>query len=87
MPRYGITLGYEKDKCSVCGKEKEIRYIYDSKEHKVVKVCDECVEKIGALSIKKVIEKYGEKTSEDHIKILTKEQLEKSGFELKGKKS
>ena len=84
--RYGITLGYEKDTCSICKKKKEIRFIYDSVDHMVVKVCDDCMNKLGNMPISEVIKKYGKKTTEKHIQILTKEQLEKSGFDVKGLK-
>ena len=87
MPRFGITLGYEKDKCSICGVEKEIRYIYDKTEKRVVKVCDECASKLDSMSIEDVLKKYGEKTTEKHIQILTKEQMEKAGFEVTGKRA
>ena len=86
MPKYGITLGYEADKCSICGKKAEVRYIYDSEEKIVVKVCDKCVNKLASMSIKEALEKHGEKTTREHIDILTKKQMEKAGFELKGKK-
>ncbi|MCD6576146.1 MAG: hypothetical protein J7K73_03225 [Nanoarchaeota archaeon] len=84
--RFGITLGYEKDVCSICNKKKEIRFIYDKKEHMVVRVCDECASKLKDMPIEEVIKKYGEKTTEKHIQILTKEQLEKAGFEVRGLK-
>ena len=86
MPRYGITLGYEKDTCSICDKELEIRHIYDRKVRKVVRVCDKCAETMS-ISIKEVIEKYGEETTQEKLEILTKEQMEKAGFEIKGKKT
>ncbi len=86
MSEFGITLGYEKDKCSICKKQKEIRYIYDKKDSLVVRVCDDCVSKLKDISIEELIEKYGEKTSEKHIQILTREQLEKSGFDMTGKR-
>jgi NAD-dependent SIR2 family protein deacetylase len=83
--RYGITLGYEKDTCSICKKKKEVRLIYDREKHLVVKVCDECAGKLN-MPIDEVVKKYGEKTTAKHIQILTKEQLEKSGFDVKGLK-
>lgn len=86
MPRYGITLGYQEDKCSVCGEEKEIRIIYDSEDHRIAKICDSCVSKQGKKSISEIIEEYGKKTTAEHIAILTKSQMEKSGFDLKGVK-
>ncbi|HDQ60060.1 MAG TPA: hypothetical protein ENN30_02600 [Candidatus Woesearchaeota archaeon] len=86
MPRYGITLGYETDKCSICEELKEIRYIYDKEDMKMVRVCDTCAEKMK-LSIKKAVEKYGEPATAKKIEILTKEQMKKSGFEFKGKKN
>ena len=84
--RYGITLGYEKDVCSICNKKKDVRFIYDKKEHMVVRVCDDCVAKLSDISIEEILKRYGKKTSERHIKILTKEQLKKSGFDVKGLK-
>jgi hypothetical protein len=86
MSHYGLTLGYQADKCSICGFKKEIRIIYDSEEHKIAKVCDTCVEDQGTNSISDILGKYGKKTTAKHIAILTKEQMEKSGFGLTGEK-
>lgn len=80
MGDFGISLGYEKDKCSICGKQKEIRYIYNKKDNKIVKICDECVSKHKNLSIQQLLSKYGKSSLKGKIEILTKEQLEKSGF-------
>jgi len=38
------------------------------------------------LSIRQLLDKYGEKSLKGKIEILTKEQLEKSGFSLDGSK-
>jgi hypothetical protein len=86
MARFGLTLGYQTDKCSICGFKKEIRIVYDNEEHRIAKVCDTCVEDQGTKSISDIIEQYGKKTTAKHIDILTKEQMEKSGFELTGEK-
>ena len=86
MSDFGITLGYEKDKCSVCGKQKEVRYIYNKKSNKFMKICDECVSKNKNLSIQQLLNKYGKESDRDKVEILTKEQLEKSGFNLSGSK-
>jgi hypothetical protein len=84
MARFGLTLGYQADKCSICGFKKEIRIIYDSEEHKIAKVCDVCVEDQGTNSISDILGKYGKKTTAKHIAILTQEQMEKQGFDLNG---
>ena len=84
MSDFGISLGYEKDKCSVCKKQKEIRYIYGKKTNKIVKICDECVSKHKDMSAEQLLDKYGEKSDKHQIAILSKEQLEKTGFNLKG---
>ena len=86
MPRYGITLGYQKDKCSVCKFIKEVRIIFDNDEHKAVKICDTCVNEQGSKNAEQIVKEYGKKTSANQIKILTKEQMEKSGFETSGLK-
>lgn len=86
MSQFGISIGYEKDKCSICKKPKEIRYIYDKENMKFVRVCDECVSNNSSITTQELMDKYGKKTTEKHIKILSKEQLEKSGFELTGLK-
>ncbi len=84
--RYGITLGYEKDTCSICKKKREVRYIYDRIEFLVVRVCDGCAAKLKDMPIEEAVKRYGEKTSKKHIDILTKEQMKKSGFDMKGLK-
>lgn len=86
MSRFGISVGYETDECSICKNSKEIRYIYDKEKMKFARVCDECVSKNSNLTIEQLMDKYGKKTTEKHIEILSKEQLEKSGFELTGLK-
>ena len=88
MTQFGITLGYETDTCSICKNKKEIRHVYkkDKENSQMAKVCDECVSKHPELTIEKMIEKYGEKTTEKHIEILTKEQMKKSGFEIESTK-
>ena len=86
MGDFGITLGYEKDKCSVCGKQKEIRYIYNKKDNRIMKICDECVSKHKNLSIQQLVSKYGEKSLKGKIEILTSKQLEKSGFAINNSK-
>lgn len=86
MPRYGITLGYQKDKCSICKFVKELRLIFDTEAHKIVKICDKCVQDQGGKSIEEILKKYGKKTSKKQIEILSKEEMEKKGFEITGKK-
>ena len=86
MARYGISIGYENDKCSICKFIKEIRIIYDNEDSKCAKVCDVCLNEQGDKSVEQIVHKYGEKSSEKHVKIMTSEQLMKSGFDLTGKK-
>ena len=88
MSQYGITLGYEKDKCSICNEEKEIRHVYDKDgdNSKLAKVCDDCVSKHPDMTIKEMIDKYGAPTTEKDIEILTKEEMESKGFDVQGLK-
>lgn len=86
MARYGITLGYEKEKCSICGYQKEIRVVYDREDSKMAKICDACLNEQGNKSVEQIVSEYGEKTDVKNIKILTGEELAKKGFELTGKK-
>ena len=84
MARYGLTLGYQKDKCSICKFKKEIRIIFDNEAHKIAKICDRCVEEQGTKTPEQIIQEFGKKTTAKHIEILTKEQMERSGYELTG---
>jgi hypothetical protein len=84
MSDFGITLGYEQDKCSICKNIKEIRIIYSRKQKKIAKVCDVCVDEHKEKTAQQIIDGFGKKTTQKHIEILSKEQLEKSGFELDG---
>ena len=86
MSDLGITLGYEKDTCSICKEPKEVRFIYDKKNYKIVAVCDACVKDLGTLTTQELLDRFGKKTDKRNIELLTKEQMEKAGFELTGKK-
>ena len=86
MADYGITLGYEKEMCSVCKEQKEVRYIYHKPDRKIVAICDACALSLGTLTTEEMISRFGKKTTQKHIEILSKEQLEKRGYELTGKK-
>jgi hypothetical protein len=86
MSDFGITLGYDQDKCSICKNVKEIRIVYSRKQKKIAKVCDVCVDEHKEKTAQQIIDEFGKKTTEKHIKILSRKQLEKSGFELTGKK-
>ncbi|MDD5239023.1 MAG: hypothetical protein PHH61_01030 [Candidatus Nanoarchaeia archaeon] len=86
MARYGISLGYEKDKCSICKFIKEIRIVYDNEDSKCAKVCDVCLNEQGNKSVEQILQMFGEKSSEKNVKIMTSEQLVKSGFDITGKK-
>lgn len=86
MARYGISLGYEKDKCSICKFIKEIRIVYDNEDSKCAKVCDVCLSEQGDKSVEQILQMYGEKSSEKNVKILSSEQMVKSGFDITGVK-
>jgi len=75
---YGITLGYEKDICSICGLEKEVRIVFkkDKKDiGKVAYICDSCVEKYPELTIEKLIEEKGKSASSEDIKIISQDKI------------
>jgi coenzyme F420-reducing hydrogenase beta subunit len=86
MARYGLTLGYQKEKCSICGFMKEIRILYDNEAHRIVRICDSCVNEQGEKTSEQIVQEFGKKTTAKHIKILSSAQMEKSGFEITGKK-
>ncbi len=82
MSNIGLTIGYEESNCSICGKKKEVRYVYNVKECIVAKVCDECVSKNKKITMDEILKKYGEKTKKRKIELLTKKQIEDSGFDI-----
>ncbi len=82
MSKIGLTIGYDENKCSICKNKKEIRYVYDVENCIVAKICDECVSKNKNMSTEEILKKYGKKTKKRDIEILTKKQIEKSGFDV-----
>ncbi len=54
----GLTPGFEKGKCSVCGAECEVRILLGT--DRIVKICRECAAK-SALSVDELLEKHGAK--------------------------
>jgi hypothetical protein len=73
---YGISLGYEKDKCSVCGIKKEVRIVYNKVTKRSANICDNCAETSKDLTTEELIKKYGKK-------IRTKAQIKKADEILK----
>lgn len=62
-------------KCDLCGKNGIVFTAGDEETKKVVTVCKECSEKLGAMQTSEVIEKYGHKDNEpfeDGVKFQTK---------------
>ncbi len=82
MSKIGLTIGYDESTCSVCNKKKEVRYVYDTENCIVAKICDECVSKNENMSIDEILKKYGKKTKKRDIELLTKKQIERSGFDI-----
>lgn len=76
MGDYGISLGYEKDKCSVCKKEKEIRIIYCKTSKRSVNICDDCAKENQNATPEELVKKYGKK-------IKTKAEIKKADQILK----
>lgn len=52
----GMTSGFEKGKCSVCGMECEVRILLGN--DRIVKICKDCAIKSG-LSVEELLEKHG----------------------------
>lgn len=52
----GMTPGFEKGKCSVCGTECEVRIILGT--DRIVKICKECASKSN-LSVEELLDKHG----------------------------
>ena len=74
---FGITLGYEKDTCSVCGELKEIRIIFMHSKGaigKVAYVCDKCAESSNT-TVQDLIKENGKPCSTKDIHIISKEKL------------
>ena len=71
MGDYGISLGYETDKCSICKGKKETRIIYHKPTKRCVNICDECVKEHANLTPEELIKKYGKK-------VKTKAQIKKA---------
>lgn len=57
--KFGITLGYQNEVCSICKKRKNVRIICN--KNKKVNICDECMEKNKTVTIEEIVDKYGEK--------------------------
>ena len=46
-------------RCDICKKEEVVFTAGDEDSHRVVTVCKPCSEKLGAMQLSEVIEKYG----------------------------
>ena len=71
MGDYGISLGYETDKCSICKGKKEIRIIYHKPTKRSVNICDDCARENSNATPEELIKKYGKK-------VKTKAQIKKA---------
>jgi len=71
MGDYGISLGYEADKCSICKKKKEIRILYHKLTKRSVNVCDDCMASNSDKTPEELIKEYGKK-------VKTKAQIKKA---------
>jgi len=71
MGDYGISLGYETDKCSICKGKKEIRIIYCKKSKRSVNICDACEKENANMTPEELVKKYGKK-------VKTKAQIKKA---------
>lgn len=66
-------------KCSICKKEKIVFTAGDEDTHKVVTVCKDCADNLGAKTTSEVIEGYGKKDDsafEEGVKVIKKDVAE-----------
>lgn len=54
----GLTPGFEKGTCSLCGTESEVRILLGP--DRIVKICRDCATK-SSLSVDELLEKHGAK--------------------------
>lgn len=55
----GITPFFEKGRCSICKKNKEVRIIIDEKNKIILRVCEKCAN--SDFTIEEALMKYGRK--------------------------
>ncbi|MBD3312379.1 hypothetical protein GF352_02925 [archaeon] len=59
MPK--ITRDYQKGLCNICKKETMVRVLVNNK--KAVNVCKQCLDKVGALTVSELLNRFGDDIS------------------------